>query len=118
MDSRQRRTYSPIGVGNGGMGMDSRSESGMEGDKDGRIGICVVQAGALDPSRGIGMDRGWVGWHRRRIGKGGPPLARPFDSSLRVSGPAASGITLTLALSHQRERGQDPAPDSPRGLVV
>ena len=28
------------------------------------------------------------------------------------------GITLTLALSHQRERGQDPAPDSSRGLVM
>ena len=28
------------------------------------------------------------------------------------------GITLTLALSHQRERGQDPGPDSSRGLVI
>ena len=27
-----------------------------------------------------------------------------------------SRITLTLALSHQRERGEDPTPDSSRGL--
>ena len=32
-----------------------------EGDKDGRIGICVVQASALDPSRGLGMGGGWGG---------------------------------------------------------
>ena len=85
MDSRQRRTYSPIGVGNGGMGMDSRSESGMEGvegDKDGRIGICVVQAGALDPSRGIGMGGGWGG-----TGDGLAKVGHPsLDPSTRRSG--------------------------------
>ncbi len=37
----------------------------------------------------------------------------------RVVGCTGRGITLTLALSHQRERGQDgtdPTPNSSRGL--
>ena len=31
---------------------------GWKGDEDGRVGICVVQAGVLDPPRGIGMGGG------------------------------------------------------------
>ena len=53
-------------------------ERGWKGDKDGWIGICVVQAGVLDPSRGIGMGTGEGGlrmmdgemgaeWNKRRM---------------------------------------------------
>ena len=41
----------PIGVGNDG-GVEWKEGQGWQ------IGICVVQAGVLDPSRGIGMGRG------------------------------------------------------------